>query len=169
MLCWWWLWAMEVESWWKKMAGVCLLIKGQSIGCRCVERNAGNGRQAAWLEYEHGVGGATIVGAHAPSIAAKIGAHVSGGAAKVLPLMARGERPLSRFHAGPRCMRANTGGHYCYPRQRIGFPNLRCGCVGVNKLIRLHRPARTCAGCPPVQADRYRLPRTVWIYPLEMP
>jgi hypothetical protein len=94
---------------------------------------------------------------------------VSGGAAKVLPLMARGERPLSRFHAGPRCMRANTGGHYCYPRQRIGFPNLRCGCVGVNKLIRLHRPARTCAGCPPVQADRYRLPRTVWIYPLEMP
>jgi hypothetical protein len=53
MLCWWWLWAMEVESWWKKMAGVCLLIKGQSIGCRCVERNADiDGQLVAWLEQE---------------------------------------------------------------------------------------------------------------------
>jgi hypothetical protein len=36
MLCWWWWWAMKYESWWKKMAGVCLLIKGWGIGCQRV-------------------------------------------------------------------------------------------------------------------------------------
>jgi hypothetical protein len=37
LLCWW--WAMEDESWWNKMVGVCLFIKGRSIGCQRVERN----------------------------------------------------------------------------------------------------------------------------------
>jgi hypothetical protein len=99
----------------------------------------------------------------------RAGAQASGGAARVLSLMARARRPFGRFHAGPRCTRADKEGHARCPRQRIGSPNLVNGWVGVDGLVRLRRLAGACAAYPPVRADRIEHTRTRWVGSLEMP